>query len=370
MKNKISPVNSSFIMKGVILHGGSGTRLRPLTYTDVKQLLPLAGKPVSEYALLNLIDIGISEVNIIVGEIGEKEVREYYGDGSKWGIHITYTYQGKPLGIAHAIGMTREFVGRDDFVVVLGDNYFQSGLEGLQKSFQIGGFDSLLALTKVNNPSQFGIAEVQDGKIVSLVEKPKEPKSDLAIAGAYFLTPKIFPIIDGLAPSWRNELEITEAFQVMLDKGMSLGYSVISGWWKDTGTVDEFLDCNRMVLDKISPEGDAISPKGGPTVSGRVRMGKNVSITGESRVLGPCYIGDNTTIHDTYVGPYTSVGSNCKLSNIEIEDSIVMDGSSIEIANGTRISRSLIGSNVTVRPTNSKTRTIRLVVGRDSKIEL
>ena len=191
-------------MKGVILHGGSGTRLRPLTYTDVKQLLPLAGKPVSEYALLNLIEIGISEVNIIVGEIGEKEVREFYGDGSKWGIQISYTYQGKPLGIAHAIGMTRDFVGNEDFVVVLGDNYFQGGLKELQAKFKDKKYDSLLALTKVKNPTQFGIAEVEKGSIISLEEKPKNPKSDLAIAGAYFLTPKVFPIIDGLSTFLRR----------------------------------------------------------------------------------------------------------------------------------------------------------------------
>lgn len=357
-------------MKGVILHGGSGTRLRPLTYTDVKQLLPLAGKPVSEYALLNLIEIGITDVNIIVGEIGEKEVREYYGDGSKWGIRISYTYQGKPLGIAHAIGMIRDFAGDEDFVVILGDNYFQGGLKELQAKFQDKKYDSLLALTKVKNPTQFGIAEVHEGTIVSLVEKPKSPRSDLAIAGAYFLTPRVFPIIDGLSPSWRNELEITEAFQVMLDRGMSIGYSIISGWWKDTGTVDEFLDCNRMVLDKIASSATSIDPIYEGKVSGRVQIGKNVRIDGESRILGPCYIGDDTTITDTYVGPYSSIGSKCHLRNIEIEDSIVMDGSSIEIANGTRISRSLIGSNVMVKPTASKTRTIRLVVGRDSKIEL
>lgn len=357
-------------MKGVILHGGSGTRLRPLTYTDVKQLLPLAGKPVSEYALINLIEIGVTDINIILGQVGEKEVREYYKDGSDWGVNITYTYQGKPLGIAHAIGMVRDFVGEDNFVVVLGDNYFQNGLAALQEKFKGTRQDCFLALTRVKNPSQFGIAEVENGSIKSLVEKPKVPTSDLAIAGAYFLTPKIFPIIDSLKPSWRNELEITEAFQIMLERGMKIGYSIIVGWWKDTGTVDEFLDCNRMVLDKISSNENAQNPSYEGKLTGRVSVGKNVKIIGDSRLLGPCFIGDDTTIADTYIGPYTSIGANCKLSNIEIEDSIVMDGSSLDIANGTRISRSLIGSNVTVKPTTSKTRTIRLVVGRDSKIEL
>ena len=357
-------------MKGVILHGGSGTRLRPLTYTDVKQLLPLAGKPVSEYALLNLIEIGVTEVNVILGEIGAQEVQNYYGDGSKWGIKITYTFQGKPLGIAHAIGKVREFVGNENFIVVLGDNYFQNGLTGLNERFNTSEYDAFLALTRVKNPSQFGIAEIDGGIIKSLEEKPKKPKSDLAIAGAYFLSPKIFPIIDILTPSWRNELEITEAFQIMLNNGSKLGYSIISGWWKDTGTVEEFLDCNRMVLDKINLNDLPTDSNYSDIISGRVLLGKNVKIEGETKILGPCYIGDNTAIIDSYVGPFTSIGSNCQLSNIEIENSIVMEGSYIEITNGTRISRSLIGSNVLVKPSASKTRTIRLVIGRDSKIEL
>ena len=357
-------------MKGVILHGGNGTRLRPLTYTDVKQLLPIAGRPVSEYALLNLIEIGIKDVNIIVGEIGEKEVREYYGDGSRWGVNISYTYQGKPLGIAHAIGMTKDFVENDRFVVVLGDNYFQGGLAALEKTFTLNNYDTLLALTRVNNPSQFGIAEVRDHRIVSLVEKPAEPKSHLAIAGAYFLTAKIFPIIDSLKPSWRNELEITEAFQIMLEKGMSLGYTVISGWWKDTGTVDEFLDCNRMVLDKIETDIPEKPEWQNVPLSGRVHVGRNVKLMGTTRVLGPCYIGDDTVVEDSFIGPYSSIGTNCHIRNVEIEDSIVMDGSSIEISDGTRISQSLIGSNVSVKPSLSRSRTIRLIVGRDSKIEL
>lgn len=357
-------------MKGVILHGGSGTRLRPLTYTDVKQLLPLAGKPVSEYALINLIEIGIKEINIIVGEIGKSEVQEYYGDGSKWGVKITYTYQRKPLGIAHAIGMTREFIGEDTFVVILGDNYFQSGLKALGENFAEGGFDTLIALTKVKNPSQFGIAEVKDGMIISLVEKPREPKSDLAIAGAYFLSPKIFPVIDSLKPSWRNELEITEAFQIMLEKGMSIGYSVITGWWKDTGTVDEFLDCNRMVLDKIETQPDSRFDHSIAKISGRVLIGKDVVIKGDTKIIGPCYIGEGSVIEDSYIRPFTSIGPNCHLKTVEIEDSVVMEGSSLEISDGSIISGSLIGSNVSILPSKSKSKTIRLIVGRDSKIEL
>ena len=354
-------------MKGVILHGGNGTRLRPLTYTDVKQLLPLAGKPVSEYALLNLIELGIKDVNIIVGEIGEKEVRDYYGDGSRWGVKISYTYQEKPLGIAHAVGMTREFVGKDNFVVILGDNFFQNGLTDLYKTFENGNFDSLIALTRVENPGQFGIAEIKEDKIISLVEKPIEPRSNLAITGAYFLTPKIFDIISILKPSWRNELEITEAFQIMLMKGMSIGYTVISGWWKDTGTVDEFLDCNRMVLDK-SPQTSSSTNK--KNISGRVFIGQNVVIDDETRVLGPCYIGNGTVIQKSYIGPYTSIGSNCQVKDSEIEDSVIMDSCRIELGPGNRIRESLIGANVVIEPVAKNGNSRKLVVGRDSKLVL
>ena len=354
-------------MKGIILHGGNGTRLRPLTYTDVKQLLPLAGKPVSEYALLNLIELGITEVNIIVGEIGEKEVRDYYGNGSKWGISITYTYQEKPLGIAHAIGLTRDFVGKDSFVVVLGDNFFQNGLTDLYEAFKKGKFDSLIALTTVENPRQFGIAEISGNRIISLVEKPNEPRSNLAITGAYFLTYKIFSIIDILKPSWRNELEITEAFQIMLEKGMSIGYTIISGWWKDTGTVDEFLDCNRMVLDKSVMNSPKTHRK---NISGRVYLGQNVALDSETRILGPCYIGNGTTLEKSYIGPYTSIGSNCLIRDSEIEDSVIMDSCKIELGPGNRIRESLIGANVVIEPVARNGNSRKLVVGRDSKLVL
>lgn len=354
-------------MKGVILHGGSGTRLRPLTYTDVKQLLPLAGKPVSEYALLNLMEIGINKVNIIVGEIGEKEVREYYGDGSKWGIEISYTYQGKPLGIAHAIGMTRDFVGNEDFVVILGDNYFQGGLKELQAKFKDKKYDSLIALTKVRNPTQFGIAEVEKGSIISLAEKPKNPKSDLAIAGAYFLTPKVFPIIDGLAPSWRNELEITEAFQVMLDRRMKLGYSVISGWWKDTGTVSEFLECNRVVLNKLM---DNDTTKENLEMQAGVVLGKNSHVNPGVSIFPPVYIGENTRIEDSQIGPYTSIGSDCVVQCSRISNSVVMDGCIISLDTKRKIVDSLIGPGVTIKADTTNSDEVKLVLGRDSKIEI
>ncbi len=355
-------------MRGIILHGGSGTRLRPLTYTDVKQLLPVAGKPVSEYALLNLIELGIKDINIIVGDVGQSEVREYYSDGSKWNVNITYTFQEKPLGIAHAIGLTKDFVGNDDFVVVLGDNYFQNGLSTLNQEFRKSRADALVALTQVDNPTQFGIATVDEGRIVKMEEKPKNPVSNLAVTGAYFLRTSIFSIIKELKPSWRNELEITEAFQMMLNKGMRIGYALIEGWWKDTGTVEEFLDCNRMVLEKI--EDGASKPIDTGTIQGKLKIGDNVQIKGSTRILGPCYIGSDTTLENTYVGPYTSIGSNCMLRNVEVGNSVIMDSSSLDVAEAIRISDSLIGPNTKILTSKSKPKAFKLVLGRDSKIEL
>ena len=355
-------------MKGVILHGGSGTRLRPLTYTDVKQLLPLAGKPVSEYALMNLVELGISEISIILGEIGAHEVQEYYGDGSKWNVSITYIFQGKPLGIAHAISLVKDFVNSEPFVVVLGDNYFHNGLTSMKKAFLDDGYEAYLGLTEVSQPSQFGIAEVSNDKIISIVEKPKNPKSNLAVTGVYFLRPSIFEVISTLKPSWRNELEITEALQKMLTKEHKLGYTVIDGWWKDTGTVSEFLDCNRMVLDKINR---SISKTYDINkISGRANIHPSVAIKGNTRILGPCYIGKDAIIEDSYIGPYTSIGSNCQLKNIETEDSVIMDNCDIIGKGDFRISRSLIGANVKIRPSGSRTGDICLILGRDSRLEL
>ncbi len=350
-------------MKGVLLHGGSGTRLRPLTYTDVKQLLPIAGKPISEYAIGNLIEIGIKDINIVVGSVGAEEVKNYYGDGSKWNVHITYTYQEKPLGIAHAILLTEHFIGDDDFIVFLGDNFLQNGLKKLNETYSRKNYDGMLALVPVKDPSRFGVAEVDGKRIVRLVEKPKDPKSNLAIAGVYFLKPFVFDIIRKLKPSWRNEYEITEAYQMMVDEGYNIGYEIISGWFKDTGTVDDFIDCNRLVLDKIAVDYSALKEN----VRGRVIMGDNVEISDDSVVMGPCYIGSNTKISRSYIGPYTSIGNNCSIDDTEIEDSVIMDNAVINTM-GSKIRTSLIGSNSRILHSDNNKGALRLILGRDSAI--
>ncbi|MEM3828124.1 MAG: glucose-1-phosphate thymidylyltransferase [Conexivisphaerales archaeon] len=354
-------------MRGVILHGGSGTRLRPLTYTDVKQLLPLAGRPVSEYALMNLIDLGIKEVNIVLGDIGANEVKSYYGDGEKWGVNISYTYQGKPLGIAHAIGLTKSFVNGDDFVVVLGDNYFQSGFNDIAEKFLKSESEAFLALAEVTNPGRFGVAEISNGRIVKLIEKPKNPASNLAITGVYFLRRGIFPVIESLSPSSRGELEITEAFQKMIDSGMKIGYSVIKGWWKDTGTPEEFLNCNMMALEKITSE--MIDRQFGDKFW-RAFIEDGVRIDGSSDLIGPCFIGSGTEIINSYIGPYTSVGRKCRIENCHIENSVVMDNVSINLDSSTIIRESLIGPNSNVNARKSGGKSLKFIVGRDSRIEV
>jgi glucose-1-phosphate thymidylyltransferase len=339
-----------------------------LTYTDVKQLLPIAGKPISEYALENLIEIGIREVNIVVGSTGSEEVKKYYGNGERWNINISYTYQEKPLGIAHAIGLTREFVGDDNFVVFLGDNFLQDGISTLYRNYESHNYDGMLALVHVRNPEQFGIAEIDGDRIIELVEKPRQPKSDLAIAGVYFLSPAVFDSIDQLKPSGRGEYEITEAYQDMIDRKLKIGYSIISGWFKDTGTVDDFLDCNRLVLDRVSGKSSVTTSL--RNVSGRVLMENDTYISDDSRILGPCFIGHGTRIENSYIGPFTSIGSNCHIKDTEIEDSIIMDGSTITLSKNFNLRQSLIGANVNITMNGSGSRTFKLVLGRDSKMEL
>lgn len=353
-------------MKGIILHGGYGTRLRPLTYSDVKQLLPIAGKPISEYALENLIDLGIKDINIVIGSVGGDDVKNYYGDGSKWHVNISYTYQEKPKGIAHAIGMCRKFVGNDKFVVYLGDNFLQNGISDMYHNFK--ECDTLLALTEVSNPSQFGIAEVQGSRITRLIEKPKIPKSNLAITGVYFLSNAIFESIDRLKPSARGEYEITEALQDQIDRGYNVSFSTVKGWFKDTGTVEDFLECNRLVLDKLPENG--ISPNLSGKASGRLSLHDDLKISENSSILGPCYIGKGTTIENSYIGPFSSIGSNCVIKNAEITDSVIMDGANINFSSRFHIRGSIVGPNASITTSDNSSKTLKIIVGRDSKLEV
>jgi len=332
-------------MKGVILHGGAGTRLRPLTYAGPKQLIPIANKPVSQYALEDLITAGIKDIAIVLGETFPELVREYYGDGSKFGVNITYIYQGYPKGIAHAIGLCRDFIGNDKFVVYLGDNMLQNGIKDYIADFINNNYDAMVLLKEVEDPKNFGVAEFdKNGNLIRLIEKPKIPPSNFALIGVYFLTPEIFKMIDQLKPSWRGEYEITDALQMLLEKNYKVGYKIVKGWWFDTGKKDDVLKVNALILDERSQrkiEGEIINSE----IEGRVTIEKNTKII-NSIIRGPSIIGKDCHIENAFIGPFTSIGDNAKILNSSIEYSIVMNGAIIE--NVDRIEDSLIGKNAKV----------------------
>ena len=314
-------------MKGIILHGGHGTRLRPLTHTGPKQLLPIANKPMSQYALEDLKNVGIHDIAIVIGDIYPEKVKEYYRDGKQFGVNITYVYQEKPEGISHAIRLCKEFVGDDKFIVYLGDNVLRKSLIDYTKKFSSSGLDAMILLCEVDNPSKFGVAYIdkEDSlKIKNIIEKPKNPTSNLAVIGVYFLTPKIFDIIDNLKPSMRGELEITDALQLLMDKGNTIAYDTVTGWWKDTGTPDDIIHANRLILDSIGTEEQFLSEKDA-SIKDNIIIGKDTEISQDSSIIGPSIIGKNCKIGNAVrLGPYVSIGDNCILENCNIENSILM----------------------------------------------
>lgn len=359
-------------MKGVLLHGGFGTRLRPLTHTGPKQLIQVAGKPISQWCLEDLRDSGVKDVAIILGELSPERVIEYYGNGSKLGMKLTYIYQGYPYGLAHAVYIARDFVGDEPFVVYLGDNILAEGIRRYVKKFEESNADAMILLTWVEDPRKFGVAEFdENGRLKRLIEKPRKPPSNYALVGIYFFRPPhIFRAIETLKPSWRGELEITDAIQRLLDWGLKVDYAIVKGWWKDTGTPKDILEANRLLLDyKFSEENINGEVEEGARIEGRVYVSKNVVIKKDSLIRGPVYIGENTVIGpNTYIGPYTSIGNNCILRNVEVENSVIMDNVVIE-GLGERIVDSLIGSNVKITRRDKRPRGLRLIVGENTVIE-
>jgi glucose-1-phosphate thymidylyltransferase len=354
-------------MKGIILHGGHGTRLRPLTHTGPKQLIPVANKPISQYVLEDLRDSGIKDIAIILGDIMPEKVKSHYGDGSKFGVKVTYLHQERPSGIAQAVGLTEEFIGDDAFIVYLGDNLLKGGISKCAQDFQKENYDAMILLCKVEDPQQFGVAEFdKNGNIVRLIEKPKKPPSNYALTGIYFLKPTIFKMIKKLKPSWRGELEITEALQMLMDAGYKVGHRVVEGWWKDTGTIEDIIEANILVLDELEPRIEGkIEDK--TSVQGRVSIGKNACIKKGALVRGPATIGENTIIEDeVYVGPYTSIGNNVQIKKGEIENSIIMDNCTIEI--NAKIIDSMIGADSEIVTNHKGPKGHRLIVGENSKI--
>jgi len=353
-------------MKGVILHGGAGTRLRPLTFSGPKQLIPVANKPVSQYVLEDLVSSGIRDIAIILGETFPELVREHYGDGSRFGCRITYIHQGKPLGIAHAISLTKNFVGDDKFVVYLGDNLLQYGIREYVEYFSKSDLDAMILLKKVEDPRMFGVAELDEkGRLVRLVEKPKKPPSNYAVIGVYFFKPVVFDVIKDLKPSWRGEYEVTDTIQLMLERGYKVGYKILEGWWFDTGKKDDIIQVNAVILDeriRRDIKGEVINSR----IQGRVAVGRGSKII-DSVVRGPCIIGENCLIEGSFIGPYTSVGNGCKIINSSVEYSVILENSVIEGVE--RLEESLIGRNVKIKR-NTGHRVINLNVGDYSELLL
>ncbi|QIQ04852.1 glucose-1-phosphate thymidylyltransferase [Streptomyces liangshanensis] len=353
-------------MKALVLSGGAGTRLRPITHTSAKQLVPVANKPVLFYGLEAIAEAGITEVGVIVGDTAD-EIREAVGDGSQFGMEVTYLQQDAPLGLAHAVLIAREYLGDDDFVMYLGDNFIVGGISGLVDGFRAERPDAQILLTQVPNPTSFGVAELDlGGRVVALEEKPKQPKSDLALVGVYLFTPAIHEAVRSIDPSWRGELEITHAIQWLIDQKRDVRSTTISGYWKDTGNVTDMLEVNRSVLERIEPHCDGTVDEASEII-GRVRIEKGAKVTG-SRIVGPAIIGADTVVSDAYIGPFTSVSEECTIEDSEIEYSIILRGASITGVH--RVEASLIGRNVEVTPAPRHPSAHRLVLGDHSKVQI
>ncbi len=351
-------------MKGLILSGGKGTRLRPLTHTNAKQLVPIANKPVLFYGLEAMREAGITEVGIIVGDT-RKDIEQAVSDGSRWGIKVTYIDQPEPLGIAHAVAIAEPFIGTDPFVVYLGDNLLRDGIGELVQEFLRRRPNGQIMLARVDNPEQFGVAELEGEKVLRLEEKPKKPKSDLALVGVYMFDSSIFEAVKCIKPSWRNELEITDAIQHMIEQDFHVESHIIDGWWKDTGKLEDMLGANRMVLDTFEERIEG-SVDEGSTVEFKVVVEEGAEVR-SSTIRGPAIIGAGAILENSYIGPFTSIDRGVRITNSEVEHSIILEGSVIEDI-PVRIADSLIGREVVVSQSPHKPKAYRFMLGDASRV--
>ena len=351
-------------LKGLILSGGRGTRLRPITHTSAKQLIPVANKPVLFYGIEAMAEAGIQEVGIIIAPETGDEIRAVAGDGSRFGVRLTYILQDAPLGLAHAVLTAESFLADSPFVMYLGDNLLQGGISELVGAFRQNAPDALILLTPVPDPEQYGVAELQNGTVKRLVEKPAEPQTDLALVGVYMFTPAVHGAARAIDPSDRGELEITDAIQHLVDTGGRVEPHIVHGWWKDTGRLDDILAANRLVLDTISEriEGELV----GSQVDGRVIIERGARLE-RSTVRGPAIIGAGAQLIDCYIGPYTAVGEGCTIENAEVEHSILLAGSVVRDLAG-RMESSLLGRNVTIGRDHRQPRAYRFLVGDTSEV--
>jgi glucose-1-phosphate thymidylyltransferase len=352
-------------MKGLILSGGRGTRLRPITYTSAKQLVPIANKPILFYGIEALAASGIDQIGIVVGET-RQEIKDAVGDGSRFGVSVTYIEQEAPLGLAHAVLVAAGFLGEDSFCMYLGDNLIREQLAPLVARFREEKPDSQILLAAVPNPSQFGVAELRDGQVVRLVEKPVTPPSNLALVGVYMFGPPILEAVRAIKPSARGELEITDAIQWLIDHGYVVRPHVIEGWWKDTGRLEDMLEANRIILDTLQSRTDGLVIDS--EILGKVVIDAGARIA-RSTVRGPAIIGKGAVIEDAYIGPFTSVGDGVVVRASEVEHSILLEGASVSDVGG-RIESSLIGRNVSIYRTASKPRSFNFMLGDRSEVGL
>ncbi|MFC4015303.1 glucose-1-phosphate thymidylyltransferase [Nonomuraea purpurea] len=353
-------------MKALVLAGGSGTRLRPITHTLAKQLVPVANKPVLFYGLEAIAAAGIEEVGVVVGAT-HASITEAVGDGSAFGLRITYLPQSSPLGLAHGVLIAREYLGDDDFVMYLGDNFIVGGITGLVDGFRRDRPDAHIMLTRVSDPRQFGVAELDArGRVVDLVEKPQEPKSDLALVGVYLFSAAVHDAVARLTPSRRGELEITDAIRSMLRSGLKVRSSLVSGYWKDTGSVADMLEVNRLVLESVEARFDGTVDEHSELI-GPVVVSHGAVIE-RSRIVGPAVIGQDAHVLDSIIGPNTSIADKCRVFGSEIQHSIILPRASLE---GVRcVESSLIGQDVAVTAAPGVRGTHRLVLGDHSKVRI
>jgi glucose-1-phosphate thymidylyltransferase len=353
-------------LKGLILSGGKGTRLRPITHTSAKQLVPVANKPVLFYGIEAMAEAGIEDVGIIIAPETGDEIRRAAGDGSRFGVRLTYILQDEPAGLAHAVLTAEPFLGESPFVMYLGDNLLQGGIEDLVAAFTEHRPDALILLTPVPDPQNYGVAELADGAVVRLVEKPPEPRTDLALVGVYMFTACVHAAARAIEPSGRGELEITDAIQRLVDEGRRVEPHVVKGWWKDTGRLEDMLAANRLVLDTIQADvrGDLVDSQ----VDGRVVIEPGARLE-RCTVRGPAIIGSGARLADCYVGPYTAIGEGCEISGAEVEHSILLAGAVVRDLDG-RMESSLLGRNVRIGRSDRQPRAYRFLVGDNSDVSI
>ncbi len=343
-----------------------GTRLRPITHTGAKQLVPVANKPILFYAIEAVRNAGITEIGIVVGDTHE-EIRTAVGSGERWGVRVTYIQQEAPLGLAHAVKVSRGFLGDDQFVMFLGDNLIKDGISELVQEYSNSDANSQILLAHVPNPQEFGVAVLEGGRAVKLIEKPKDPPTDLALVGVYMFDSKIFEAVDAIQPSARGELEITDAIQYLIDHEYRVNSHVIKGWWKDTGKLEDMLEANRLILDGLEPEimGKVDSAS---EIAGRVSIGKGSQIVNSS-LRGPAIIGEDCIIENSFIGPYTSINDRARICHSEIEHSIILEDCHI-LNIGSRLEDSLIGKNVRIEKDSKKPRAYRMMLGDNSAVSV